>query len=101
MKRANKKKSLMMGWRNKLIFLFVVYFAGFTTAVYCLAPVPKNRADRTCGRSFAYSALRSDEFARSFNEGLHKCINFGKSAALRTADLIKQAYDQGESQVDG
>ena len=100
MKRANKKKSLMMGWRNKLIFLFVVYFAGFATAVYCLAPVPKNRADRTCGRSFAYSALRSDEFAKSFDEGLHKCINFSKSAALRTADLIKQAYNQGESQVD-
>ena len=100
MKRRNKKKSLMKSWRNKLIFMFLIYFAGFATAVYCLAPVPKNRADRNCGRSFACSALRSDEFARSFNEGLHKCINFGKSAALRTADLIKQAYNQGESQVD-
>ena len=100
MKRANKKKSLMMGWRNKLTFLFVVYFAGFATAVYCLAPVPQDRANRTHERSFAYPALRSDEFARSFNEGLHKCIDFGKSAALRTADLIRQAYNQGRSQVD-
>ncbi len=27
-----------MGWRSKFIFLLIVYFAGFATAIYYLAP---------------------------------------------------------------
>ena len=88
MKRKNRNKSIIKGWRNKLIFLLVVYFFGFATAVYCLAPVPQNTANRTSERSFAHSALKSDEFAIAFNEELHELINFGKSAASRAADLV-------------
>ena len=99
MNRRNRNKSLIRGWRNKLIFLLVVYFFGFATAVYCLAPVPQNTGNRTGEKSFAHSALKSDEFAMSFNEGLHKLINFSKSAALRTANLIKQEYNQRRAQV--
>ena len=100
MKRRNRNKSLVRGWRNKLIFLLVVYFAGFATAVYCLAPVPQNRGHRTGESSFAHSALKSGEFAMAFNEGLHKVINFSKSAALRTADLIKEEYKQRKVQTN-
>ena len=99
MNRRNRNKSLIRGWRNKLIFLLVVYFFGFATAVYCLAPVPQNTGNRTGEKSFAHSALKSDEFATAVNEGLHKVINFGKSAALRTANLIKQEYNQRRAQV--
>ena len=101
MKGKNKNKSLIKGWRNKLIFLLVVYFFGFATAIYCLAPVPQNRGHRTGEKSFAHSALKSEEFAMAFNEGLHKVINFSKSAALHTADLIKHKYDQRRAQADG
>ena len=101
MKRKYRKKSLITGWRNKLIFLLVIYFAGFATAVYCLAPVPQNTANRASERSFAHSALKSDEFAIAFNKEMHKLIDFGKSAALYTADLIKQEYSQRRSQADG
>jgi hypothetical protein len=99
MNRRNRNKSLIRGWRNKLIFLLVVYFFGFATAVYCPAPVPQNTGNRTGEKSFAHSALKSDEFATAVNEGLHKVINFGKSAALRTANLIKQEYNQRRAQV--
>ena len=95
--KRRKKKPLIRGWRNKLAFLLVVYFAGFATAIYCLAPVP----DRTGERGFAYSELKSDEFALAFNEGLHKIIDFGKSAALYTADLIKEGYHQAKAQANG
>jgi hypothetical protein len=101
MKSRNRNKSLVRGWRNKLILLLVVYFFGFATAVYCLAPVPQNRGNQTGERSFAHSALKSDEFATAFNEGLHKLINFGKSTALRTADFIKQEYNQRIERADG
>ncbi|MHC4692865.1 MAG: hypothetical protein ACYS67_08985 [Planctomycetota bacterium] len=101
MKKKNRNKSIIKGWRNKLIFLLVVYFFGFATAIYCLAPVPQNSGNLTGERDFANSALKSDEFAIAFNEGLHKVINFSKSAALRTADLIKKEYDQRWAQADG
>jgi len=80
----------MRGWRIKFIFLLIVYFAGFATAIYTLAPVPENKANtsanslfsrsKTAGeKSSVFSALKSDDFAKSFNSGIHKCIEFGKT----------------------
>ncbi len=100
----------MGGWRTKFIFLLIVYFSGFATAVYCLAPVPENQSDQgyqsykgyqsyqPVERSFAYSALKSDEFAQSFNVGLHRCLDFGKDAVLRISKSVKQAYDERQRQ---
>ena len=89
----------MGGWRSRFVFLFIVYFAGFATAIYCLAPVPDNRGGRPAEKSFAYSALKSDEFAKSFNEEMRKCIDVGKDVALRTSKFIKQKLD--EKKTDG
>lgn len=89
----------MRGWRIKFIFLLIVYFAGFATAIYTLAPTPENKAGRSREKGFAHSSLKSDEFAKSFNTGMHKCIDFGKDAALRTAKFLKQKFD--EKQSDG
>ena len=94
-----RRHIFIRGWRHKLIFMLVIYFAGFATAVYCLAPAPHNADNRTDDNSFAYSILKSDEFATAFNEGLHKFIDFGKSVALRTADFIKQEYSQIKEQA--
>ena len=89
----------MRGWRIKFVFLLVVYFAGFATAVYCLAPVPENRAGQFYDeKSFVYSALKSDEFAKSFNTGMHKCIDFSKDAAGRAGEFIKQKLDERQVQ---
>ncbi len=101
MKRKNRNKSIIKGWRNKLIFLLVVYFPGFATAVYCLAPASQDTGNQSVEKSFANLTFKSEEFATAFNEGLHKLIDFSKSAALRTADLIKQEYDQRRAQADG
>ena len=80
----------MRGWRTKLIFFLIVYFAGFATAIYTLAPVPENQARKPHEKSFVHSALKSNEFATSFNQGMHKCIDFGKHAAWRTSKFINQ-----------
>jgi len=87
----------MGGWKIKLIFLLIIYFAGFATAVYCLAPVPENQAERACEKSFVNSAFKSDEFAQSFNAGIHKCIDFAKDAARRASELLKQKPDESET----
>ena len=98
--KSPRRKSLIRGWRNKLIFLLIVYFAGFSTAVYCLAPAPQDTGNQTGEKSFANWTFRSEEFAMAFNEGLHKVIDFSKSAALRTADFIKEEYSHKKEQAN-
>lgn len=101
MKIKNRRKSLIRGWRNKLIFLLVVYFAGFATAVYCLAPAPQDAGNQRGEKGLANLTFRSEDFAMAFNEGLYKVIDFSKSAALRTADFIKEEYNQRKTQTSG
>ena len=83
----------MGGWRSKLIFLLIVYFAGFATAIYCLSPVPENQTCQPGEKGFAYSVLKSDEFAQSFNAGMYKCIDFFKDAAQRAGSYLKKELD--------
>ena len=93
----------MRGWRIKLVFLLIVYFGGFATAIYTLAPVQANasQSKMTEQKSSLYpTTFKSDEFIKSLNSGLHKCIEFGKEAALRTAKLIKQKIEQRQLQAD-
>lgn len=84
----------MTGWRGKIVFLLVVYFAGFATAIYCLAPVPENQANQSGKKGFVYSAFKSDNFAKSFNAGLHKSIDSGKNVASRAGKFVRQKLDQ-------
>jgi len=84
----------MRGWRIKVVFLLIVYFSGFATAIYYLAPAPENRSVRLFENTSAFSALKSDDFAQSFNAGLHKCVDFGKDAAWRTANFIREKIEE-------
>jgi hypothetical protein len=90
----------MGGWRAKLVVLLVVYFAGFATAIYCLAPVPENHASEPPAKDSAWTALKSDKFAESFNAGMHKCLDFSKDAARRAGVFIKQKLDE-RNRADG
>ena len=83
----------MRGWRTKFIFLLIVYFAGFATAIYMLAPAPEGSADKSFGTS-SVSAFNSQEFVESFNAGIHKCLAFGKVAAIHTAEFIKEKIQE-------
>lgn len=91
----------MRGWRVKLIFMLVVYFAGFATAIYCLAPVPEEQANQKGNKSLKVAMLESDDFARSFNVRLHKGLGVAKDAVARAGTFIKQKIDEYESRTDG
>jgi len=91
----------MGGFRAKFILLLVVYFAGFATAIYCLAPVPDNYGFEEGEQELFYSALKSDDFAKSFNSGLHKCVDFAKSAALQTSGYLREKYENDKLGRDG
>ena len=103
----------MRGWRAKIVFLLVVYFGGYATAIYTLAPAPENKAKVSAGSSFfrgitanseekssVFSAVKSDEFKKSVNSGIHKCFEFSKDAAWRTARFIKQKIDERQARAD-
>jgi hypothetical protein len=83
-----------MGWRNKVLVVLVIYFAGFATAIYALAPACIQAAGQTVPsnqpRSFSHSFVKSNDFAMSFNSGIQTCIQTGSDAALRTGEFIKQ-----------
>ncbi|MHC4325044.1 MAG: hypothetical protein ACYSUX_12335 [Planctomycetota bacterium] len=80
----------MKGWRTKFIFMLIVYFAGFATAIYMLAPAPEGDAHQSYSKNSASAGFQSEEFVESFNSGMHKCLAFSKNAACRTAEFIKE-----------
>ncbi|MBN1788614.1 MAG: hypothetical protein JW806_09515 [Sedimentisphaerales bacterium] len=86
-----------MGFRSKLLFLLIVYFAGFATAIYYLAPAGSNRhqtdnpdysyfenkgtatgvLDRFCEKAISkatagFSSMNSDDFRAYLDQGLEK-----------------------------
>ena len=81
----------MKGWKAKFVFLLIVYFAGFATAIYCLAPAPDVQPGEE--RS-VNSPTKPNQFAQSFNIGMHKCLDFAKDATLRMSSFIKQKLDE-------
>ena len=85
----------MRGWKAKLVFLLIVYFAGFATAIYCLEPVPEAQP----GEESPHSTVKSEQFAQAFNVGMHKCLDFAKDATLRASSFIKQKLN--ERRTDG
>ena len=82
-----------MGWRTKLVFLLIVYAAGFATAVYCLAPTPDQKTP-PLQLAQVGSALNSQKLVKSFNSGMHKCIGFSKEAAVEAAKLLRTKLDE-------
>lgn len=84
-----------MSWRSKFLFLLIVYFSGFATAVYYLAPSGINDhqtdnysymsdeksgnnssafdrfCDKATSRAYAgFAGMNSKEFKEYFNRGL-------------------------------
>jgi hypothetical protein len=80
----------MGAWRTKLILLLIVYFAGFATAIYSIAPAPQEQAKQGHEKGFPYGLVKSDEFAESFNSGMHKCLDFSREAARHVSKFVKE-----------
>ena len=89
-----EKEKEMRGWRTKFIFLLIVYFAGFASAIYALAPTPQDQDDEG---GVLNSDFQVSSFAKSFNSGMHKAIGAGKEAAQHAAKFLKQKIDEHQS----
>lgn len=91
----------MRGLRSKLVLLLIVYFAGFATAIYALSPAPENQVQNGSEKTLIDSILKSDDFAKSFNSGMHKCIALGKDAVEQSTKYLKQKIDERQHKSDG
>ena len=87
-----------MGWKGKLVFVLMVYFAGFATAIYCLGPTPDSKGG---GAGLTPGAFKSEEFAKSVNSGMHKAIDVGKEAATQAAKLIREKVNEAQAKSKG
>jgi hypothetical protein len=90
-----------MGWKGKLVFVLIVYFAGFATAVYCLGPTPDGKGGGSSRSGATQNGFKSDEFAKSLNSGMHKAIDVGKEAATQAAKLIREKINESQTKSKG
>ena len=95
----------MGGWKSKFIFLLIIYFAGYTTAVYTLTPATENGTRNLEKSSLSSSSMpETSEFLQKFNEGLRKCIHFLeeviKDAVLHLGQYVKQKIEERQHQTD-
>ena len=79
-------------WRAKLVSTLFVYGAGFLSAIYVLAPHPK-QSSGTSKRPTSHTIDR-ERLIQRVNEGLHDCVDFGKEAAGRMAVAIRDHMNQ-------
>lgn len=77
--------------------MLIVYFLGFATGIYMLAPVPEEYAAASAGQGQSYHLPNSQEFVKSFNLGMHKCIDFIKDISIRTGTYVKQKYQERQT----
>ncbi len=84
-----------MMWRSKLLLALIIYFAGFATAVYYLAPA-SDKANgggvRTGGFGFSsqVSESKSEEFGKVAGASMRKFVTFAEEKAVQLGEIIKK-----------
>ncbi|MHC5061446.1 MAG: hypothetical protein ACYTFK_10240 [Planctomycetota bacterium] len=87
----------MYRWRSRILFALIIYFAGFATAIYALAPVAdanvksdlRARTGHHKVSKHADSGSKSEKFASAFNTQMRKCISIAEEQGARLGELIK------------
>ncbi len=93
----------MFGFRGKVLFTLVVYFAGFATAIYVLAPVDAEAMEvkeESLGANYSEMRLDSEEFAEKASVGLHKFVSFAEGKASEVKRLVKAKLADGKLQSE-
>ena len=92
----------MFRWRSKLLFILIVYFAGFATAVYFLAPVDEEMAASVnsnesyrSDESYQHRQFDTEQFAQATSARLHEFFSFAGDKASEVSELIKEKLAEG------
>lgn len=87
-----------MGWRAKFIFVLMVYFTGFATAIYWLAPNPETSGASSFQFHTSKGTITKEGLTQAINGGMHKAVDLGREAAGRAGELIQQKIIAYQSQ---
>lgn len=72
--------------------MLIVYIAGFATAIYLTVPAEQNGQP---GESCSIQAkFKTNEFAQSYSNSLHKCVDFIKDQSRRAGAFIKEKVNE-------
>lgn len=84
-------------WRTKILVSLILYFGGFLTAVYVLAPSSASAAaDRPAAQGTALANVDTQAWAAKLRGGIDKVVSFAEDNALRAAELIRSNMEQSE-----
>ena len=82
----------------KILFLMIIYFAGFATAVYCLTPVHANPALHAGPNSFAksdaLSGVTTEEFKQNFYVAISRLGVVARDTACGVYQFVRQKLDE-------
>ena len=62
-------------------------------------PAPEASRGTARGKGLFGPALTSDKIVTSVNSGIHKCVDLGKEAAMRTAQRIREKVEEAQLAV--
>ena len=89
-----------MMWRSKLLLTLIIYFAGFATAIYYLAPADAEaNADGISSGGFRFGGAESvseaksekfGEFAEIAGASMKKFVTFAGEKAVQLSEIIKK-----------
>jgi len=83
----------MYRWRRKILFTLIVYFAGFATAIYALAPVDDDQIHSQASAAKIHnhsdSGSNSQQFASTFNTHMRKYLSVAEEQAEKLGEFIK------------
>jgi hypothetical protein len=91
----------MRGWKRKLTFLLIVYFAGFATAIYTLAPPDENSESKSVAKRvsrFEFSDEKSEAFKEKLAVAMQNCLATAKDAGSKASIYIRQKLEDSKEE---
>ena len=81
----------MRGLRGRCLFALIMFFAGFATAIYMLAPAPDGPGSYQAGTEYRDVEVgsKNEQFAMKFNVGMRKCLSFAEDKAVELSEVVK------------
>lgn len=84
----------MRSWRSKFLMALIIYFGGFATAIYYLAPASDREGGRVAASSFDWQGkaedVKSSEFAKVAGASMKKFVSFAGEQAVKASEIIKE-----------
>ncbi|MCK4999611.1 MAG: hypothetical protein KAS23_08750 [Anaerohalosphaera sp.] len=87
----------MRGWRSKMLVVLVMYFAGFATAIYTIAPSNASAA----GSAYVSDegggpSSQADQIAVKVKTGMTKFFSFAEEKITHAGNVIKKKMAESD-----